>query len=66
MLLGDVVCMNGGYKTYALQFRLGMSVVSRLVPDALEAPVRSVRWLRKDVHESVTGIADIGLPGPSN
>jgi hypothetical protein len=43
-----------------------MLVVSRLVPDALEAPVRSVGWLRKDVHESASGIADVGLTGPSN
>jgi hypothetical protein len=43
-----------------------MLVVSRLVLDALEAPVRSVGWLRKDIHESAMGMADVGLAGPSN
>ena len=66
MLLGDVVCMSGGYETYAPQYKLGILVVSHLVPDALEAPVRSVGWLRKDVHKSAMGIADVGLAGPLN
>jgi hypothetical protein len=32
-----------------------------MLPDALEGPVRYIGWLRKDVHESATGITDVQL-----
>lgn len=34
-----------------MYIRLAKTIVSRLLPDALEASVRSVSGLRKDVHE---------------